>query len=76
MEQIDKFTFFYSYWDAVKDFPKKDRQAILEAIIAFGLEGTEPAGLSPLQMGCFKLVKPTLELSRKRAAAGKTGGAK
>ena len=74
MEQRGQFTFYRSYWDSLRELPKKDRLPILEAIISYGLDGTAPAALTSTQKAIFLLVKPTLESGRKKSANGKQGG--
>lgn len=74
MEERGQFTFYRSFWEAVQGLPKKDRLPILEAIIAYALDGEEPKGLSQAQGAFFLLCKPTLDSSRKKATNGKQGG--
>lgn len=74
MDERGQFTFYRSFWEAVKGLPKKDRLPILESIIAYALDGMQPVGLSQSQGAFFLLVKPTLDASRKKAASGKQGG--
>lgn len=76
MDNRGQFTFYRSFWDAVKGLPKKDKLPILEAIISYALDGTEPVGLSQSQGAFFLLCRPTLDASRKKAANGKQGGSK
>lgn len=76
MEQRGQFTFYRSFWEAVKALPKKDRLPIYEAIVEYALDGTVPAGLTQSQAAFFLLVKPNLDASRKKAENGKQGGSK
>lgn len=76
MDERGQFTFYRSFWEAVKGLPKKDRLPILEAIISYALDGVTPSGLSQSQSAFFLLVKPNLDASRKKAASGKQGGSK
>ena len=69
-------TFYRSFWEAVKGLPRKDRQPIVEAIIAYGLDGESPKGLTQGQSAFFLLCKPTLDASRRKAENGKKGGSK
>lgn len=75
-EGRQQFTFYRSFWEAVKGLPKKDRTPILEAIIEYALDEKDPSGLSQTQSAFFLLVKPTLDSSRKKAENGKQGGSK
>ena len=74
MDERGQFTFYRSFWEAVKGLPKKDKLPILESIISYALDGIEPSGLTQSQFAFFLLVKPTLDSSRKKAASGKQGG--
>lgn len=76
MSERGQFTFYRSFWEAIRGLPKKDRLPILEAIISYALDGKAPKGLSPTQSGYFLLIRPNLDASRKRAASGKQGGSK
>lgn len=76
MDNRSQFTFYRSFWEAVQSLPKKDRLPVLEAIIAYALDGVSPSGLSQSQSAFFLLVKPNLDASRKKAANGKQGGSK
>ena len=70
-----QFTFYRSFWEGVKRLSQKDRLAVLEAIIEYGLNGRERE-LTPRQEGIFVLIKPVLDTGRKRAIVGKQGGSK
>lgn len=76
MDSRKQFTFYRSFWEAVKGLPKKDRLPILEAIISYGLDGEEPSSLSQSQFAFFLLVRPVLDSGWKKAANGKQGGSK
>lgn len=75
-EGRQQFTFYRSFWEAVKGLPKKDRVPIIEAIIEYALDERDPAGLNQTQSAFFLLIKPTLDASRKKAENGKQGGSK
>ena len=76
MDERGQFTFYRSFWEAIKGLPKKDRLPILEAIISYALDGVNPKGLTQSQSAFFSLVKPNLDSARKKAANGKQGGSK
>ena len=65
-----QFTFYRSFWEAVKRLSKNDRLAILETIIVYALDGEVPKALSPRQEAVFMLIMPILEASRKKALKG------
>lgn len=75
MEQERKqFTFYRSYYDAIRKLSRRDASAVAFAIMAYGLDGEEPEGLTLNQSAFFELVRPTLDNGRKKAAAGSLGG--
>ena len=76
MDKRGQFTFYRSFWEAIKGLPKKDRLPILEAIISYALDGDEPKALTLSQSAFFSLVKPNLDASRRKASNGKQGGSK
>lgn len=74
MDERLTFSFFRSFYDAAKNIPDKAMQAdFLMAICEYALNGNEPEG-SGIISALFALVKPNLDISRKRAQAGKKGG--
>lgn len=68
-----QFTFYRSYYEAIKALPKKDQTAVVLAICAYALDYEEPK-LSGTASAIFALVRPTLDASRKKAESGKRGG--
>lgn len=69
-----QFTFYRSYWDAVKELPESDKLPVLEAIISYALDGDIPTSLTQVQRAFFTICKPTLDTARKKAESGKRGG--
>jgi len=67
------FTFFRSYYEAAKELTDKQRLAFYDAIIQYGIDGEE-RDLKGVAKAMFALVKPTLDKSQARAAAGSKGG--
>ena len=76
MEERKQFTFYRSYFEALSKLPRERRLGVLEAVIAYALDGTEPEGLDDMQAMAFLLIRPTLDTGRKKAAAGSAGGSK
>lgn len=70
-----QFTFYRSFWDAIKELPAKDRTALLSAICEYALDGKEPT-LTGIQRSIFTLIKPTLDTSARKADSGRLGGSK
>lgn len=70
MEKRQQFTFYRSYFEALKELPQELRLGALEAVICYALDAVEPQGLSPMQRMAFLLIKPTLDAGRKKALGG------
>ena len=70
MEGRKQFTFYRSYFEALRRLPGQQRLGALEAVIGYALDGTEPDGLDDMQEMAFLLIKPTLDAARKMAAGG------
>lgn len=71
----DQFTFYRSFWEALKVLPKKDRLPFVTAICTYVFEG-ESKSLTGQASASFLLVKPILDKASKKAANGKRGGSK
>ena len=68
------FSFYRSYYEAAKDLPTKEDQAdFLMAICSYIFDGVEPE-ITGVASAMFKLAKPNLDTSIKRASVGQTGG--
>lgn len=64
----DQFTFYRSYYEALNDLPEKERAKVLFALLAYALDEEEPNELSGVCSACFKLIRPTLDSGRIKAA--------
>ena len=74
MDERKAFSFYRSYYEASKDLPTKEDQAdFLMAICSYIFDGEEPE-LHGVAAAMFKLAKPNLDTSVKRANAGQIGG--
>lgn len=66
----DQFTFYRSYYEAMKQFPAKNRDKLAGelflAVCAYALDGEEPK-LSGLPLALFTLIRPTLESGMRQA---------
>lgn len=71
----DQFTFYRSFWEALKVLPKKDQLPFVTAICTYVFEG-ESKSLTGQASASFLLVKPILDKASKKAANGKRGGSK
>jgi len=63
----DQFTFYRSYYEALRNLPKRDQGPTLMAILAYALDETEPA-LTGVPAAVFGIIRPVLDSGRKKAA--------
>lgn len=63
----EQFTFYRSYYEAMKDLSVEECAKLLLAIAAYALDEEEPE-LSGSCSACFKLIRPTLDSGRNKAA--------
>ena len=68
-----QFTFYRSYFDAVRDLNKRDQTAVLLAICDYALNETEP-NLTGAPKAIFTLIRPTLDSARRKAEGGMAKG--
>ena len=61
-----QFTWYRSYYDALKEIPAEEFRAIVLAVCAYALDG-EKAELSGVARAIFTLIRPTLEAGRSKA---------
>ena len=70
-----QFTFYRSFWEAIRELPAKDKAAVICAVCAYVFDEEAPS-LQGTSKAIFSLMKPTLDSSAKKAANGKLGGSK
>lgn len=68
-----QFTFYSSFWEAVKCLPDEMFVPTIKAICGYALDGIVPE-LDPIPMALFSVIKPNLDSSRRKAENGKRGG--
>lgn len=61
-----QFTWYRSYYDALKELPAEEFRDIVLAVCAYALDGEEPE-LSGVARAIFTLIRPTLEAGRSKA---------
>lgn len=71
----EQFTFYRSFWDALRVLPKKEQLSFALALCAYALDGEE-LPLSGAAAASFVLAKPVLDTARRKAESGKQGGSK
>lgn len=64
----EQFTFYRSYYDALKNLPEKERAKVLFAILEYALDEQEQNKLEGVCAACFLLIRPTLDSGRIKAA--------
>lgn len=67
-----QFTFYRSYYDAIKVLPKREQTAVLLALCAYALDKEEP-NLTGTAGAIFTLIRPTLDSGWKKAIGGSRG---
>lgn len=73
--QREQFTFYRSFWEALKALPKKDQLPFVMAVCSYAF-GEESKSLTGRASAAFLLVKPILDKASKKAENGKLGGRK
>ena len=68
----EQFTFYRSYYEALKDLPEKERAKVLFAILDYALDEQTPNESTGICSACFKLIRPTLDSGRIKAANRET----
>lgn len=64
----DQFTFYRSYYEALKNLPEEERAKVLFAILEYALDEQEQNKLEGICAACFLLIRPTLDSGRIKAA--------
>lgn len=69
----NQFTFYSSYYEAVKELPKKEQVNVILAICGYALMDEEPE-LTGVSKAIFALIRPTLDSGKAKALnrVGKT----
>ena len=71
--QVEKFTFFGSFYEAMNMLPEEQRNEFLMGLLAYAFEGIEP-GFDGALAAMFALAKPNIDSSVKGAQNGSKGG--
>lgn len=69
----DSFVFYRSFADAIAGLPPEEYKKVMQAIIGYALDGTEPT-TGGIDYTVFCLVKPQIDANNKRYENGKKGG--
>lgn len=68
------FTFYRSFYEAIRDLPNDIKLEVLTAIAEYGLYGEAPEDMKPFTKSIFTLVKPNIDASLVRYQNGQKGG--
>ena len=71
--QVEKFTFFGSFYEAMNMLPEEQRNEFIMGLLAYAFEGIDPSFEGPLA-AMFALAKPNIDSSVKGAQNGSKGG--
>ena len=69
----DSFVFYRSFADAIAGLPPEEYKKVMQAIIGYALDGTEPTA-GGIEYTVFCLVKPQIDANNKRYETGTKGG--
>lgn len=69
----DSFVFYRSFFEALKNVPKKHRTEIYDAVFMYAFESQEPS-LSGVPRALWELIKPQLDASERRYENAKKNG--
>lgn len=69
----EAFTFYGSFYDAIKELDDADRLAVYDAICSYAITGEVP-DLTGVAAMAFKLMRPNIDANLQKRAAGKKGG--
>lgn len=69
----NSFCFYRSFYDAIKALPKKYQAQALDAVLAYGLDGTEPTEADGVTQAIFALIRPQIDANNKRYTNGRKG---
>ena len=70
---MEGFVFYRSFRDAIETLPDGQKLEAYQAIINYGIDGTEPAEPGIIQ-AIFMMAKPQIDANAKRKADGMKGG--
>ncbi len=70
---VEYFTFFRSFYEAANKLPLEEKNALLAAILEYGLYQKEPE-LTGIPEAMFILIRPNLDAGNRNSQSGKKGG--
>lgn len=72
----NRFTFFASYYEALRELPAADRVALYDGIMLLAFEGKEPRFDSPIARSIWAAIRPNIQSTINKSNAGMIGGGK
>lgn len=73
MEKSDSFVFYRSFFEALRNVPKKHRTEIYDAVFMYVFEAQEPS-FSGVPRALWELIRPQLDASHRRYENARRGG--
>lgn len=72
---LNQFIFFRNQYEALQDMPKDVQADVLMSIAGYMLDDKQPdSEISGTALALFRMIKPSLDVSKARAEAGRRGG--
>lgn len=71
----NQFTFYRSFWEALRRLPQRDRISLFDAICAYALDAEERS-MTPGASAAFILIRPNLDAARRKSDGSKSRGSK
>lgn len=65
--QRKQFTFYRSFWDAMRNLPKREQLLFIRALCAYALDGEESTLSGSAAASAFCVVQPILDTGRRKA---------
>lgn len=72
----NRFTFFASYYESLRELPDADQLALYRAIMLLAFEGKEPRFDSPIARSIWAAIRPNIQSTINKSNAGMIGGGK
>lgn len=70
----DRFLFYRSFWDVLKQLPEETRLHFLDALCGYALDQEEPTFSDGMERIAWTAVKPNIDANWRSYVGGKTGG--
>ena len=71
MDERGQFTFYRSYWDAIKKLPNSKKLEVIEAILDYCLYNKKPTYLTKSAERVFNQLLPMMDTEKRQAKEGR-----